>query len=135
MCEGAEEIQKAWKPKEGDRFFWKSYNNTAGEMKINKLCIVGIGETEEVESWWNCIYLPTQEQLQEITLKYIDDLEVSYTNKDTPAIEANIWLKKDGKWDGFEPLFADDWNTLWLQIYMLMKCSKIWTGEKWVKAE
>ena len=85
-----------------------------------------IGDTINHRTW-----LPTQEQLQGMVLKNIDDLEVSFTNKDEPAIESNIWLKKDGKWDGFEPLFADDWNSLWLQICMLIKHNKTWTGEKW----
>ena len=149
MCEGAEKIQKGWKLKIGDYIYLKKNEDTSiRENQIYLITdIVGvkisyINTFTGIDSW--CyenrlksyfIYLPTQEQLQEITLKYIDDLEVSYTNKDTPAIEANIWLKKDEKWDGFEPLFADDWNTLWLQIFMLMKYHKIWTGSKWVKAE
>jgi len=119
MCEQAEEIQKLCKHQKGDWF----YN---GEKPV-LYCKAGLGSFDPYEHIW----LPTQEQLQEMILKDIDDLEVSFTNKDIPAIEANIWLKKDGKWDSFEPLFADNWNTLWLQIYMLMKYSKIWTDSKW----
>jgi len=125
MCEKNEDLQKQWLPIIPDlcirnhKIRWL-LRFTKDIFEIDK----------NIDKW-----LPTQEQLQEMVLKDIDDLEVSFTNKDISAIEANIWLKKDGKWDSFEPLFADNWNTLWLQIYMLMKYSKTWTGETWEVAK
>ena len=145
MCEGAEEIQKAWKPKEGDRFFWKSYNSTAGEMKINKLCIVGIGETEEVESWWNCIYLPTQEQLLNRIMSSncypIKIGDTKYCQNENFGIKI---FKQFGHYnivlENSPSEFAYNWIT-WkedslseclLDVYMFRLYYKYWHNEKWI---
>ena len=121
MCEKNKKLQMDWQPIEGDRFVYKN-DITAG--------VVIWFEEGQYLHLEDKIFLPTQEQLQEM-LK-----DVSF----------HIW----GSFDNLYMTAAVDYhrrnayqvgnniksmNELWLAFVMKEKYSKIWTGEKWVKAQ
>ena len=136
QCEQAEEIQKAWKPKMGD---WVSYNNTIqvldtqpvyNEVMLyyndliinNAICDKKIEIHKHRITKDKMFYLPTQEQLQEmIKLKH------------DPYCGA--LLSKFYDWYNKNYISLESMNELWLAFVMKEKYNKIWTGEKWVKAE
>jgi len=73
MCEQAEEIQKAWKPKMDDKFF------DCFDSEIRTLaCSKPLNEREIIMGKWKeeAIWLPTQEQLQEMMT-----MDTSYAKK------------------------------------------------------
>lgn len=122
MFEKAEEIQKLWKPKDGDRFFWKSYNSPAGGMKVNRFHIVGIGETEKIERWWNCIWLPTQEQLITILNEVVkNNWNLTYWENDKMY---NLYCLDIGYTN-------EDVRIVFLEMIMKKKYHKFWTGKDW----
>ena len=117
MCEQAEEIQKVWrKPFKnylGD-LFWKGKEY----LMIPEACSFVTEIMFEPDD--NCIWLPTQEQLQEII--------------------GNQFVSLDGKISRLATIFliSNDqisWNEFWLMYVMHEKYNKFWTGEKWVKAD
>jgi len=78
MCEKAEEIQKEWKPTEGDVVFVKIKNkicwvfqSTMDDVKNKEVVILTDGSIIEKNL---CVWLVRQDQLQEmiITSKYCD---------------------------------------------------------------
>ena len=114
MCEAAEEIQKEWKPVNWDRFIFKN-DKTVG---------VGCGHIKSYMKVWY-IWLPTQEQLQEMMISTLDDDFIGCV-----PLFLNEKLE--------ECLFSNgiyNWGTsyveLWLAFVMYEKYNKIWTGEKW----
>jgi len=128
MCEGAEEIQKAWIPLIGD---WVIFPN------IPLPTIIRFKKTINEMNKYDFIYLPTQEQLQEMMT-----MDTSYAKK---------YNKKEGAiFCGFY-IFLDmmDWvknylkkptiincnsmNEIWLAFVMYEKYNKTWTGKNWVK--
>jgi len=153
MCKEAGQLQKLWKPKVGD-FVWRRYtffNEEIDKRIWNKREeIIILTYTSDVDGYFHatrngetrifnshneahkatCIWLPTQEQLQEMILS-------------NPNIDANpIWLISKFKFftdrinlGRNEPVIDGSMNELWLAFIMHEKYNKIWTGEKWVKAE
>jgi len=111
MCEQAKEIQQAWKPKIGDYFL---------ELLTKSINIYTDGfaflPQHNVPLSILYIWLPTQEQLQEMisgdfkTVLLIDDFY-------NFAIE-NL-------------LPFDSMNELWLAFVMKEKWNKTWDGKKW----
>jgi len=122
MCEKAEEIQKDWKPEDGDKYIY-----ILGKKREIVVWMYG-----DINSTWEegckLIWLPTQEQLQEISQK-----------------EYSKSLKKSLVWFGYfvkfvrskyqDDLIAHEYfnemNELWLAFLYDEKYHKIWTGEKW----
>ena len=79
------------------------------------------------------IYLPTQEQLQEM-------VKTPHVWRLGGLLE-NIYNFSENKYS-YEELPKNyvfenfnDMNELWLAFVMYEKYSKVWTGEKWMKAE
>jgi len=70
---------------------------------------------------YDFIWLPTQEQLQEMIKKR----HIYYLIKDFQIFQVKYTVG----------LHINDMNELWLAFVMKEKYHKIWTGEKWVKAE
>ena len=121
MCEKAEEIQKEWKPKQGD-------------YEINKRFL-----KEEVTkgfitfSWWDLttegkVWLPRQDRLQEM---------IEEGNAYTLTIDFLNWMEKESR----KP-YPDDqmimrlrfsMEQLWLAFVMKEKYNKTWDGKEWVK--
>ena len=111
QCEQAEEIQKEWEQTVGDIFIY--------QKDIKSGCYFYITEHRK---YINAIWLPTQEQLQEILpcRDYIDFCKFSVFCSG----ELICWNK------GYKI-----YNELWLAFVMYEKYDKIWTGEKWVKSQ
>ena len=119
MCEKAKEIQKGHKWKKGDRGYFLGYISCNESMKKNEHFIFGTEEFEDtIESWWTCIYLPTQEQLQEIMLK-------DYTVR---AILGGVFYFAVKRYKDLEKVSM---NELWLAFVMKEKYNKIWNGDDW----
>jgi len=144
MCEKAEEIQKAWKPKVGD-YALCSYAKTVEIYIISKIEVEGSAKKFGIIYYINeikglasatlmgnilkddFVWLPTQEQLQEMTEGRFHiwgnlnslSMTASIADRDSHQVCKNI----------------DSMNELWLCYVMKEKYNKIWTGQKWVKAE
>jgi len=127
MCEQAEEIQKLWrKPFKnylGD-LFWKGKEY----LMIPEACSFVIEIMFEPDD--NCIWLPTQEQLQEISQE-----EYSKSLKKSLAWFGYFvkFVKNKYQDDSIAHEYFNEMNELWLAFVMKEKYHKIWTGEKWVK--
>lgn len=120
MCEKAEEIQKAWKPKQFDSYGSEEYKKA---FILDELGMINHIEKYKSSYKW----LPTQEQLQEM-------IEYKTKNGETYLDCFYFWASK--KYNCF--VFGRDkitWNELWLAFVMKEKWNKEWTGSKWVKAE
>ena len=111
MCD-CPEIQEGWRsPLKGDFYFKKSRN------------YVCVYHEDEPFSWDDNIFLPRQDQLQEMIindyeLEFIKNAEYEYTLKF--YFPATIYMK----WDKPEKLF--------LQMYMLIEHDKTWNEDEWV---
>jgi len=116
MCEQAGEIQKEWKQENGDLVFWKITKS----IKI-------VTDHFFAESFKDFVWLPTQEQLQEMTEGRFHiwgnlnslTMTASTADRDTHQICRNV----------------DSMNELWLMYVMKEKYNKSWTGDKWEVAE
>jgi len=126
MCEKAEEIQKIKSNKMGD---W--YN-----LKYDG--VVALGEKYEYSiAEWDIrrlegIWLPTQEQLQEIIQKYYQ------CNPNIKGLKCGdsinlFMLKRFLDFTAENRKLVWDINSLWLAFVMKEHWNKIWTGEEWVK--
>ena len=143
MCEKAKEIQKAWKPKVGD-YVWRKYTVFGEEIdkqfwdkdKMEEIIILTYAS--EIEGYFHatkdgqtrifeshneahkktCVYLPTQEQLQEMI-----DLNGWHN-----ILVAIIYWYQEADIENISSL-----NELWIAFVMHEKYNKIWTGKDWVK--
>lgn len=113
MCEKADEIQKAWKPKNFDRYILEN------EKKYDEDAILYACIDDDLELDYDTkdkIYLPTQEQLQEMMSKEF----------------GTVLLISDFYNFAIENLLPfDSMNELWLAFVMHEKYHKIWTGKDW----
>jgi len=135
MCEQAEEIQKAWKPEEGDYFYGYEWSDVGDNGEVSKYAekrvhlayfsggydsCFPIGEEAE----WRrikpdlskCCWLPTLDQLFEMVGGY---------KKQTDKTFLSIILMKKRKFESIQELV--------LNAVMEVKYHKTWNGEKWVK--
>lgn len=126
MCVKAEEIQKLWNPADGD-FCW--HDDDGAEYLGNvefpaTVAVVHIATGNSKNYWHNWLWLPRQDQLQEM-LPY-----------QVGVAKDNFWSALDDihKW-GFEQKFLDfiplSTEQLWLTFVMKEKFGKIWDGENW----
>ena len=118
MCEHAEEIQKVCKYEGGEHFV-----NVAQEIEI-----MPFGLIEKMKEWYKYYYhiwLPTQEQLQEMVkdrLFYISgSFKDIYASASTGNRDSHVVCKK-----------AKSMNELWLAFVMKEKYNKMWNGKTWV---
>ena len=130
QCGGAEEIQKGWKPIDGDKFIYEGdssqeifiYKKESNEPSIDVLHKI-------------LIWLPTQEQLWE-KIK-----EIYFTENSELMIRND--LRRDMYFASIYTEIDDNIHTedsegrtvkeCLLKLIMKEYC-KIWTGEKWVVA-
>ncbi len=112
MCEQAKMIQELWRnpfrAKYGD-MYWKG-DKYLMIPSACELCIVSnfIPEDE--------IWLPTQEQLQEILGNPLVNLDGTLRRLATMFLISNDYIS---------------WNEFWLMVVMHEKYNKVWTGDKW----
>jgi hypothetical protein len=116
MCEKAEEIQKAWKPELADWFYSKEIDDSVLILGFTK---------ESRKEIRKGIWLPTQEQLQEMMIPTLGDDFLGCA-----PLVLNRKLE--------ESLFSNgiyNWGTsyqeLWLAFVIKEKYNKVWDGEKW----
>jgi len=133
MCEQAEEIQKVCKNVAGDWFY---------SIKLNQYYInnhIGEGWKHYIDLTW----LPTQEQLQEMILPVLKIKYNKYWKLNKMKRLANWvfgiffrFIKENIQDSENRPIcnHSNNMNELWLAFVMYEKYQKIWTGEKWVKA-
>ncbi len=126
MCAKAKEIQKLFQFKQGEWYIHKGHYIVLDESIIS-VAIINQYKKEKA------IWLPTQEQLQEIILPILRE---KYNNS-VPLRKMN----REGIWvmDLFHAFLTEDrlfhsndMNELWLAFVMKEKYNKIWTGEDWV---
>jgi len=123
MCEKAEEIQKEWKDNSGDFYVSKTDHSTQG-IRHNILI--------STRSKKDCIWLPRQDQLQDI-------IKDNYTDKETniPFLHPYNHML----WDLVDRLNQGDYcikfgvsmEQLWLAFVMEEKYNKTWNGKDWIK--
>ncbi len=133
MCEKAVEIQTVWKPQNGD-FCW--HDNEGEEVYgcweyPEQITTVSITQATERDWWGNWLWLPRQDELQEI----IDDWWKKNGNYGEPLIK--------GLYDfatslGYKPFRENElpiksWEQLWLAFVMKQKYNKEWVNEDWVE--
>ena len=164
QCEQAEELQKAWKDKKShndDKIFvkhsgqnlfiseeiefYKDEETNVEYVVFKKEDTLPIPFTKwDKETFYqyddgelNVVYLPTQERLQEMILKIFSPF--AKIIKFSEFVSNYVKLYRDTKyedlyWRDLYPTTIESMNELWLMYVMYEKYHKIWTGEKWVKA-
>lgn len=139
MCEeAAEELQKRWKPIDGD-FCW--HDNEGAEYlgshefpATNAVVHLAMGNTRDY--WYNWLWLPRQDQLQEMVeennpVSLIRDLE------EWTSLPMWIQLKPSRKATPLAEEFYTSLNRLtsmeqlWLAFVMKEKHNKVWAGDSW----
>jgi len=122
MCYEAKELQRLWKPHPSD--FFTSRKN--GLSKTEQVPVQGI-LPQDTPAFW----LPTQEQLQKISIKTpLDNMKIiAFTAPDTEGTEK---YRKYGGYRYVEQFTS--WSQLWLAFTMYYEFNQIWNGETWVEA-
>ena len=136
MCEQTKQLQKKWKPKAGD--YVQLIKNkqiylvsSVEKSKDKKKVVFYTNIINGNDSWCyleffkdNFVYLPTQEQLQEMVKDILFLIQGSfidlYMSASTGHRDSHIICRK-----------AKSMNELWLMCVMHEKYQKIWTGEIW----
>ena len=125
MCDKAKQLQRAWKPKDWDRFIYRD----SEEMDIMMYMEEEYNRKEMIIVNGVYIWLPTQEQLQEIWRK-------EYLKNPNQHGWFGCFVNFVDT-DYRDDLIADEYfgemNELWLAFVMRERWNKFWTGEKWVK--
>ena len=130
MGEKAREIQELWKPKIGD---W--YLNLDRDVE----CVSLMGESIIKHHTKYHIWLPTQEQLQEMVLPiFFKRYSTTHALRNDPSFIYRMIIEKFQRWinrsspsfDKYMAMF-NSMNELWLAFVMHEKYHKIWTGEEW----
>lgn len=148
MCEKAEEIQREWKPQFGDYVY--GVPDTDGNLSVSIVVAVddsvyerlGMIRVTVIDRWsgkvdcelWEAeklIWLPTQDQLQEIWLE-------TYSRQ--PSKRGFIWgfhnwLEVPYIESKLPEEYFDTLEQLWLAFIMHKKFGKVWDDEKeeWVE--
>ena len=130
MCEKAKEIQNLWKPRTGD-VFAHIHPEKLRIVERNPIYEAGVGHTlaekgdiiplaiNFTNRQSNYIWLPRQDQLQEIVSSNVDKLLDAFS----------IWEEGTGfirERDNFTSM-----EQLWLAFIMEEKYKKIWNGKSW----
>ena len=119
MCEKAGEIQGLWNPQNGD-FCW---HPNEGEEAFGcwefpaELSIVTISEENPQDWWLNWLWLPRQDQLQEM---------MSVDPKGLVSRLMNITAALDEDFVSMEQV--------WLALVMKERYNKVWSEGEWIPA-
>ena len=133
MCEKAEEVQEEWKPDVGD---W--YSLGVKEDETPAICILKCHweecpscQYEVTELKDECIYLPRQDQLQEMLIKHrhpkssVERFCAYYMYHDFFD-----WVPRKGPMEGKGDIDGNSMEQLWLAFVMHEKYQKRWDEEK-----
>ncbi|RKZ19684.1 hypothetical protein DRQ17_00465 [bacterium] len=139
MCEKAEEIQREWKPQEGDFCIVKGYKKVfvvfqdAGVDDFGVPCLIAGHRCLDKRQ---TIWLPTQEQLQEMVLEWYQKKNLYDVNDSNTLFLRlrNFWM--EGVYQEAILQFGT-MNELLLAFVMWERYQKVWDDEKeeWVKGE
>ena len=130
QCEKAGEIQKQFKFKMGDLFIHTDYLKTKHYIVLDESIVSSsVINTYKKEG---AIWLPTQEQLQEI---------LQYYYQCNSKIEGLQWgdsinlfmLKRLYDFAVKNKYIVYDINYLWLAFVMKEKYHKVWNGKDWIE--
>lgn len=127
MCEMAKEIQGAWEPKDGD-YAWHPDDGAdyMGQWEFPaEVAVVKITEQKPCEWWFHWLWLPRQDQLQEMVDTNLGRLLLrvwKFVDQSTQGIEA-----------GLKQPMITSMEQLWLVFVMRGEYGKVWNGEDWVK--
>lgn len=121
MCEKSE-IQKMWKPKDGDFVYHPDDGEEAfGRHEFPAEFRVVILSDIQTENWWqNWLWLPRQDQLQDIIIFKFGDNTISLLKDFTQFTRV---CYAHGKYYSMEQL--------WLAFVMKEKYQKTWNGKEW----
>jgi hypothetical protein len=128
MCEKADEIWYPHHMEIGDYFLALEENRTVGictERIDNFVYSPNLKHGNEDN---NCIWLPRQDQLQEIWADHIYDKERANNWVTFVIDQFSYWVLNEDV--GFSALDAS-FEQLWLAFVMKEKFNKTWTGEEW----
>lgn len=132
MCNCAE-LMKAWEPTEWDYIWTEKYLGTLDEKKEvwcilpNSIADSGVyglspdlfDEPHEMYKYDKIIWLPRQDQLQEITQLTTWYLELYFHH----------WFLKNSEINTEKTM-----EQLWLSFMMKQKFNKTWDGKNWIKS-
>ena len=121
MCEKAKEIQEKWRNRLFRNYLGNWYWKGKKYLQIREACHIVISTIFIPKK--EHIWLPTQEQLQEMVFNKSVGVQ-------TITTEIEMFSKCD---IGCVFSIFGNMNELWLAFVMYGKYNKIWTGEKWVK--
>ena len=156
QCEQAKEIQRAWKPKEGDNiyitenkkiiYFDKEENShysftikkgifTYDNSRLNEFDVVYSKYLRKNGKW-----LPTQEQLQEMAMPiFLKKFSTAYALQNDPSFIHRMFVAEFEKWVNRSSPSKDKYMVMFSSLIELLfafvmhvKYNKIWTGKKWV---
>ena len=110
MCEKAEEIQKTWLLRDGDILYSKKF----------KTWWIWLSTDDSINpSVETAIWLPRQDQLQEMVGDYQENLRKVYN--------ILIEMGTDTKFWGYR-----SFEQMWLAIVMFEKYNKVWVLNNWI---
>lgn len=129
MCKKAKEIQKLRHYNEGGWFYTKH-----GYHRISDDFIYFITDVQVTDNWItriNGIWLPMQEQLQEILYNYYQ------CNKDIRGLQwgqqiSRFMIQRFSDFVIEDKEIAFDFNSLWIKFLYKEIYNKTWTGKDWV---
>jgi len=98
---------------------------------MNKFADVGDEVGSSIHISTKYIWLPTQEQLQEMIIPILRRKFKDFWDME----RINIWMIQHFINFMHDIDYLDTLNEFWLAFVMKEKYHKIWTGEKWVKAD
>ena len=107
MCEQAEDLQKGWKPKYNDSYYYKIIEHIFIIGEHSSISAIG----EDINEY---IYIPSLEQLFNMVGNYKAQIS---------RIFLSIMIMKKYKFDSMQELV--------INAVMEIKYHKIWTGKKW----
>lgn len=143
MCKKAQELQQEWKPEDFDFYILKQEDDNYGMCGLDRsdIQIVDIGYSEaDVNSFeykteydyykTRCIWMPRQDQLQEIMEP--DKSKVYLIIED--VIKQKYYDSSKNDFFTATDLYSS-MEQLWLAYVMKDKFGKIWDGNQWITVD
>jgi len=140
MCEKNEDLQREWNPAIEPNYY---YRKEAKSIELytcnNQTWLYKMKKQRCVEAYKDFIWLPTQEQLQEMVLPiFLKMYSTTHALQNDPSFIYRMIIEKFQRWinrsspsfDKYMAMF-NSMNELWLAFVMKEEYDKIWTGEKW----
>ena len=121
MCD-CPEIQGMWEYNYGDWYFRMYYGTSKWRRIYVNQCIGGLSGGERIER--KSLWLPRQDQLQEMVLKY-------WWEDEQPGNNISVMLQKFDWWLNDTCPNNPSMEQLWLAFVMKELYQKLWTGTGW----